>query len=85
MSFWDAIEQHVAELDESERHARTVPDPWANVAVDDAGLTEAQVAHLAGLDDQPPVPHLTEEDAPGEEPGDHPATSGPLVTYRQPS
>ena len=68
MSFWDAIERRVAELDESERDEGEdgVPDPWANVEVDDAGLTEEQVAHLAGLDDQPPVPHLTEEDAPGE-------------------
>ena len=65
MSFWDAIEQHVAELDESEDHEGT-PDPWADVDVDDAGLTEEQVAHLTGLEDQPPVPHLDGEDPPGD-------------------
>jgi hypothetical protein len=65
VSFWDAIEEHLARLDESEDDVG-VPDPWASVEVDGAGLTEDQVALLAGIGDQPPVPHLDLEDLPGE-------------------
>ena len=65
MSFWDAIEQHVTELDESDG-TDDVPDPWADVELDDPELTDEQVAHLAGLEDQPPVPHLEGEDAAGD-------------------
>jgi hypothetical protein len=64
MSFWDAIERHVADLDES-GDAET-PDPWAEVEVEAPGLTEEQVAHLAGLEDQPPVPRLKGDDAHGD-------------------
>jgi hypothetical protein len=64
MSFWDAIERHVADLDESD--AAEAPDPWADIEVEDPGLTEEQVAHLVGLEDQPPVPHLKGDDAPGD-------------------
>ncbi len=68
MSFWDAIEQHVADLDGSAGADGTeaAPDPWAMVEVDDAGLTQAQIALLADIDDQPPVPHLGSDDLPRE-------------------
>lgn len=65
MSFWDAIEAHIAEHDESDDN-EPAPDPWAGVEVEDAGLTEEQVALLAGLEDQPPVPHLGGDDLPGD-------------------
>ena len=59
-SFWDEIEAHIAELEESE------PDPWADADVGDAVLTEEQVAFLEGLADQPPMPRLNEGPAPGD-------------------
>jgi hypothetical protein len=65
VSFWDAIEEWLAEHDES-GGADAAPDPWGEVEVDGAGLTDAQVAHLEGLDDQPPVPHLDGDDRPGD-------------------
>lgn len=65
MSFWDAIEQHVAELDESDG-TDDAPDPWADIEVDGVELTKEQVAYLAGLYDQPAVPHLEGEDAAGD-------------------
>lgn len=57
---WDEIEQLLDELEEQS----TTPDPWNEVDVGDAALTDAQVAFLAGLDDQPPVPRL-DEPSPG--------------------
>ncbi len=65
MSLWDAIEAKLAELDE-DRGAGHTPDPWATVEVDDPGLTDAQVAHLAGIEDQPPVPRLEGDHLPGD-------------------
>lgn len=65
MSLWDAIEDWLAAHEESEG-ADDAPDPWAGVEVDGAGLTDAQVAHLEGLEDQPPVPHLQVDDGPGD-------------------
>jgi len=62
VSFWDAIERHLAELDEG----ADAPDPWASVEVDDATLTDEQIALLAGLEDQPSVPHLDLDDLPGD-------------------
>ena len=64
MSFWDALDAHIADLDDDDG----APDPWKAVEVDGSDLTEAQRAFLEGLADQPPVPRLDgldEEHPPG--------------------
>ena len=87
MTFWEAIEEHIAQLDSSgesegdgaggndtdaDADATTPADPWAGADVGDAGLTEDQVAFLAGLADQPPVPRLEGDRMPGEPTGSSP-------------
>lgn len=52
MTWWKAIEEHVAEREGD------VPDPWADRSFSDGGLTAAQAEFLAGLDDQPRPPRL---------------------------
>jgi hypothetical protein len=44
-----------------------VDDPWADRVLAAPGLTAAQRAHLGALDDQPPVPRLSADDAEHEE------------------
>ncbi len=58
--FWDEIEAYIAELEEPQ------PDPWADADVGDAALTAGQVAFLEGLADQPPLPRLHDDPAPGD-------------------
>ena len=54
MSWWRAIEDHVAERE------RTAPDPWAGLTLGEPGLTPDQEEFLAGLDDQPRPPRLSD-------------------------
>jgi len=69
MKWWKAIEEHVAERE------REAPDPWGDRPLDDAALTGAQEDFLAGLDDQPRPPRLSQpepfgsDDAPPDDPG----------------
>jgi hypothetical protein len=58
MSWWKAIEEHVAEREQD------APDPWGDRALADPNLTEAQEEFLAGLDDQPRPGRLTDDGAP---------------------
>jgi hypothetical protein len=55
MSWWEAIEDHVAERE------RDAPDPWADRPLGGGGLTEAQEDFLAGLADQPRPGRLADE------------------------
>jgi hypothetical protein len=54
MSFWDALEAHIAALDDE----TTAPDPWGGTEVEGGELTDAQRDFLEGLADQPAIPHL---------------------------
>lgn len=52
--FWQELERL---LDDADGQAER-PDPWGGAEVGEPALTDEQVAFLAGLEDQPPVPHL---------------------------
>ena len=51
--WWEAVEAKLVALDAVE-----LPDPWADHEVDPPVLTDAQLAFLVRLDDQPDVPRL---------------------------
>ncbi len=77
MSYWDEIDQQVTD---AEAEASDKPDPWADRADTDPALTEAQLAFLEGLADQPGVPRIT-GDPTGEatgDPTDHPTGAEPV-------
>ena len=84
MTWWEAIEDHVAERE------RDAPDPWGDRPLDDAALTEAQEEFLAGLEDQPLPGRLMDGGAPtaGERAGravkSSPLDSGPVETGNSP-
>ncbi len=53
--WWKAVEEQLdRELDEA------LPDPWSDRDVAVTDLSEEQQAFLASLDDQPPVPRLSD-------------------------
>jgi hypothetical protein len=79
MSFWDDIERHIADVEEGGGSADPevapeavddtgAPDPWADLDLGAAALTDEQVEFLADPGDQPPVPRLTD---PGRAAGEH--------------
>jgi len=77
VSFWEAIEEHIAALDRDAEQTdegtatvsgSAVPNPWADIEVGDAALTARQVAFLAGLSNQPPPPRRHGPDAWGPDP-----------------
>ena len=55
--WWKAIEEELDRLSDG------APNPWAGLLDDDEpGLTQEQMAFLAGLGDQPSVSRLDEAD-----------------------
>jgi hypothetical protein len=59
--WWRAVEEHLEALFDDE-HGESLPqpsDPWAHSHPDAPDLTSEQRALLAGADDQPGVPRLT--------------------------
>ncbi|HEV7761599.1 MAG TPA: hypothetical protein VGO78_21480 [Acidimicrobiales bacterium] len=68
---------HGVEVEAADPEATTPDDvarePWADQPLDVAALTPAQRAALAGLDDQPPAPHLDGVAALSDESSDQPS------------
>lgn len=72
-TWWEVVEDEVArraadadtgatvdaDRDGGDGAGEGLPDPWRDAVASPGGLTAEQAAVLAGLDDQPGVPHLT--------------------------
>jgi hypothetical protein len=67
--WWQLVEEHLDAADADEQDAAAaVDDPWGDGSAAPP-LTDAQRALLAGIDDQPHVPRVTEPDhAPDDQP-----------------
>lgn len=60
--WWQLVEEHLESADADDHEAGpSVDDPWGDDSASPT-LTEEQRALLAGIDDQPKVPRVTEPD-----------------------